>query len=111
VARPARPAKTASQGWSAKLARPIVLRDNMTLETLADARAFVVAISDSKGRDAWQSVAAALLRAAKDSHLIEAATSDLELTLLVQGLLKLTASESISPESEKFEPALHEHWR
>jgi hypothetical protein len=79
--------KKPNGGWSLKLARPIVLRNDKTIETLGDASALVVALSEHKGREGWQSVATTLLEAAQDSRLIDAATSDLELTLFVRGLL------------------------
>ena len=44
--------------WSARLPRPIVLRDGKTLRTLADARAFVLALPEGdQERQSWQKTA------------------------------------------------------
>jgi hypothetical protein len=46
---------TGSKGWSAKLARTIVLKDGTTLATLADVRAFILKEPEHiQERGSWQ---------------------------------------------------------
>ena len=75
----------ASDGnWRRKLARPLKLRDGDVPATLADARAFILALPDQvQGHQAWQRAAEFLLLAAEDEDYRESATNQVELALFL----------------------------
>jgi hypothetical protein len=74
-----------ANGWSAKLSWPFVLKDGAKLETLRDARAFILAqpayIQD---RGAWQRAAELMMAAAEDGEGLEDATKQIELALFLE---------------------------
>jgi hypothetical protein len=78
-------AKTVANGWSAKLARPIVLKDGTSLKTLRDARAFILSepayIQD---RRAWQHAAELMIAAVENGTGLEEATKQIELALFLE---------------------------
>jgi hypothetical protein len=81
-------------GWGALLARRINVRASPEqLITLADARALIVehVSADKQRRKEWQSAGLKLMAAAQDgsADLIEAATKQLELALLLDGRLRM----------------------
>ena len=77
-------------GWSAPLSRPLILRDGKTLQTLADARAFVLALPAAyQERNAWQSAAELLMAAAEHGGSVEAATDQVAAAAFMQGNVKL----------------------
>ena len=77
-------------GWSAPLSRPLTLRDGMKLETLADARAFVLMLPPGdQERNAWQKAAELLIEAAENGGDVRAATHQVFAALFVQANVKL----------------------
>jgi hypothetical protein len=68
--------QTKGRGWSATLARPIVLRDGTKLDTLADVRAFILEeLSQAdQARNAWQKAAELLLSTAEEKGDIAVVT-------------------------------------
>jgi hypothetical protein len=65
--------------WSGKLAHPIVVRGGRTLKTLADARAYLIALPENHHLGAWRKAALLLLTAAADGAVgIEAVTDLIE---------------------------------
>jgi hypothetical protein len=65
--------------WQAKLSRPIVMRDGTKLETLAEAGAFILALSEGfKERNSWLKATELLMAAAERKGDIEAATGAVE---------------------------------
>lgn len=77
-------------GWNARLAHPVRLREGGELVTLSDARAYAVALPEPyQRRSAWQGVAHKLMEAAAGIGTIAAATSQLELALLMENRLWL----------------------
>jgi hypothetical protein len=76
-------------GWSAELARPLELKDGGKLQTLADARQFVVQLTEGDQlRNAWQKAAELLMAAAADGDTA-AVTRQIEFALFVQAKWKL----------------------
>jgi hypothetical protein len=70
--------------WHGNLARPLTLRDGAVLSTLADARAFILALPDHVQRhQAWQYAAKLLVAAAEDDDFLETATNQVELALFL----------------------------
>lgn len=60
-------ARKPASGWSAPFSRPLTLRDGMKLETLADARAFVLMLPPGdQERQSWQKAAELLIEAAEN---------------------------------------------
>jgi len=77
-------------GWSAPLARPLVLRDGTRLETLADARRSMLELPDGdQERNAWLKAAEQLTAAAEQGGDVAAATEQVAFALSVQGKLAL----------------------
>jgi hypothetical protein len=77
--------KSGGRGWSAKLARPIVLRDGTELITLADVRAFILAEPEHiQERGSWQHAAELMISAAERGGSIEAATIQIEDALFLE---------------------------
>jgi hypothetical protein len=81
-------------GWGALLARRINVRAfPQQLVTLADARAMIVehVPAEKQRRKEWQSAGLKLMAAAQDGRadLIEAATKQMELALLLDGRLRM----------------------
>jgi hypothetical protein len=80
----------ARKGWSAKLSRPIGLRDGTTLKTLADLRRFVLAEPEHiQHRSSWQRVAELLIDAAESGGDIETLTTVTERVLFIEARLRL----------------------
>jgi hypothetical protein len=76
--------------WSAKLSRPMALRDGTTLKTLYDASAFILRQPEHiKRSSAWQRAAELLILAAENGAGIEAATRQVELALFLEERLRL----------------------
>jgi hypothetical protein len=74
------------RGWSAKLSRPIELKDGTRLRTLADVRDFILEQPEHiQERSFWQHAAELLINAAEDGGDIEAATKQIELALFFDG--------------------------
>jgi ABC-type taurine transport system ATPase subunit len=81
--------------WSAKLSRPVALRDGTTLKTLADVRAFILDQPEhAQDRRAWQRATKLLMAAAETGAGIEAATRQVELALFVEGRLVLQGRDT-----------------
>src|SRR5262249_10225050 len=77
-------------GWSAPLSRPITLRDGKGLATLADARAFVLALpAADQEHNAWQRAAALLIEAAENGGDVRAATDQVFAAAFMQAMVKL----------------------
>jgi poly(3-hydroxybutyrate) depolymerase len=75
--------------WQTPLTRAIELRDGTRLTTLAEARAFMVALPEGDQlRNAWQK-AAELLMVAAESGDTAAVTRQIEFALFVQAKWKL----------------------
>lgn len=75
--------------WRRKLARPLATVDGKTLGTLADARAYVLALQEGEQHyGAWQAAARLMLEAAEGGD-VAAATEQIGLALFVHGRLKL----------------------
>ena len=71
--------------WQARLSRPLTLRDGKKLETLADARRLILALSESdQERNAWQHAAALLIEAAESGGDVSAATTQVRIALHLQ---------------------------
>jgi hypothetical protein len=88
--------------WRRKLARPIVLKDGTKLATLSDARAFVLARPGNvQGEKAWKRAAGLLLEAAQDSRRVEAATTEIEHALFLQGLWVPTTERRSTDEKKR----------
>jgi hypothetical protein len=81
---------TKNRGWSARLSRSLTLRDGTRLKTLADARAFVLALPPGdQERNAWQRAAALLIEAAETGDDVRTATEQVRLALSLQAMLRL----------------------
>jgi hypothetical protein len=79
------PVRSVGKGWSAKLARPIVLREGTEPITLADVRAFILAEPEHiQSRNSWQRAAELLMKAADGGDDIEAATRKVEDALFLE---------------------------
>ena len=77
-------------GWSRRLSWPLTLRDGRTLRSLADARAFVLALPPAyQEYNAWQRAAALLIDAAENGGDVRAATDQVFAALFVQANVKL----------------------
>jgi len=78
-------------GWSRPLARPIAVRGGTKIATLADARAFIIALpAYIQERSSWQHAAKLLLSAA-DGGDVEPASMQIELALFLEGRRDLGA--------------------
>jgi hypothetical protein len=74
-----------SWGWSANLARPIVLKDGTRLATLSDVRTFILKQADHiQERGSWQHAEELMILAAERGGSIEAATSQIEDALFLE---------------------------
>jgi len=83
-------ARKPAAGWSRRLSWPLTLRDGRTLRSLADARAFVLALPpDEQEYNAWQRAAALLIDAAKNGGSVEAATDQVAAAAFMQAKVKL----------------------
>ena len=72
----------AAVNWSRKLSRPLHTTDGKVLTTLADARAYAVALPEQySSRLHWQRAAQLMLDAAADASNIEAASKQIERAL------------------------------
>ena len=84
-----------AQGWPAELTRSVVLKDDTTLHTLADARAFILNEPQQiQERPTWQQTAQLLIEAAEDGRRIEVATKQIKLALFLEGRLALRRLDS-----------------
>ena len=84
VVRIRHPMKTVWR-WSARLARPIVLKDGTRLATLSDVRTFILKQADHiQERGSWQHAAELMILAAERGGSIEAATSQIEDALFLE---------------------------
>jgi hypothetical protein len=73
-------------GWSANLARSIVLKDSTRLATLSDVRTFILKQPEHiQERGSWQQAAELMILAAERGGSIEAATSQIEDALFLEG--------------------------
>lgn len=71
--------------WSARLARPIVLKDGTRLVTLGDVRAFILKQPEHiQERGSWQHAAELMILAAERGGSIEAATTQIEDALFLE---------------------------
>ena len=77
--------QTKGRGWSATLARPIVLRDGTKLDTLAGAFILEELSQADQARNAWQKAAELLLSTAEEKGDIAVVTKQIELALFMQG--------------------------
>ena len=70
-------------GWQSKLSRPISLKTGTKLETLADARAFILDMlpESDHDRSSWQHAIELLIEAAERGGSIEATTEQIERAL------------------------------
>ena len=74
---------------SARLSKPLTLRDGRTLRTLRDARDFVLRLPERDlERNAWQSAAGLLIAAANGGN-IEAATKQVAAVLFLKAMVRL----------------------
>jgi hypothetical protein len=80
----ARAIRRRQSGWSAKLARSIVLKDGTTLTRLADVRSFILREpAHIQKRRSWQRAAELMMAAAESGHT-EDATKQIELALFLE---------------------------
>lgn len=80
--------------WDTQLSRPLAPRDHAALETLADARAYMLELPPAiVGWQAWQRAAELLLAAAESSTTaaIAAATEQLELAMFMTARTDMAA--------------------
>ena len=77
------------RGWSAKLSRPIQLKDGTQLQTLADVRGFISGQPEHIQERTFWRYATQLLIDAADGGDIEAVTNEVELALFLSGDLVL----------------------
>jgi hypothetical protein len=76
--------------WSSRLTRVIVTRNGQELFTLAQARAYILALgSGVNQRQHWQQAAALLLEARKTGSKVMAATDQMVLALFIEGRLDI----------------------
>jgi hypothetical protein len=77
--------------WSARLARPISVKNGPTLRTPADAREFLLGEPEGiQERQAWQKAAELLLAAAEQGGDVAVATKQVELALFLEARLVLS---------------------
>ena len=80
-----RPPMTTIWRWSAKLARPIVLKDGTRLVTLGDVRMFILKQSEHiQDRASWHQAAELVILAAEHGGSIDAATAQVEDALFLE---------------------------
>ena len=78
------PMKTVWQ-WSARLARPIVLKDGTRLVTLGDVRMFILKQSEHiQDRSSWHQAAELVILAAEHGGSIDAVTDQVEDALFLE---------------------------
>jgi len=71
--------------WSARLARPIVLKDGTRLVTLGDVRMFILKQSKHiQDRSSWHQAAELVILAAEHGGSIDAATDQVEDALFLE---------------------------
>ena len=71
--------------WSARLARPIVLKDGTRLVTLGDVRMFILKQSEHiQDRSSWHQAAELVILAAELGGSIDAATAQVEDALFLE---------------------------
>ena len=76
--------------WHSQLSHPIVLRDGTKLETLSEARAFILGEpSHIQERISWQEAAELLMAAAEDGARIKDATEQIEMALFLEARLAI----------------------
>jgi len=79
------PSNKPTTGWSTLLSQPIVTHDGRRLVTLADARAFVLALPEAnQERTAWQTATKLLIAAAERRGDVSAATTQVRIALYLQ---------------------------
>ena len=84
VVRTRHPMKTVWR-WSARLARPIVLKDGTRLVTLGDVRMFILKQSEHiQDRSSWHQAAELVILAAEHGGSIDAATAQVEDALFLE---------------------------
>jgi hypothetical protein len=77
-------------GWHSRLSHPIVLLDGTRLETLSEARAFILCEPQHiQARISWQEAAELLMAAAEDSARIKDATEQIEMALFLEARLAI----------------------
>jgi len=84
--------------WDARLGRALKPRDHDALETLADARAYMLELPpEISGSQAWTRAAELLLAAAKDPKrkAIGDVTEQLELAMFMSGRTDMPADEAL----------------
>ncbi len=80
--------------WSRKLAHPVRQAEPRTLNTLTDARPYMLSLKHGRERrEYWQHAAKLLLEAAEGGS-VEVATKQIMLALLIDGTLDLKRTPS-----------------
>jgi hypothetical protein len=75
--------------WSTKIWKPIKLKDGRSIETLADARAIMLALPELHQRNPhWQYAAELLLSASNSKSAVDDATAQLLRALKAEGLVQ-----------------------
>ena len=81
--------------WSARLTRPISVKDGPVLRTLHDVRVFILDQSEgTQEHQSWQKACELLLAAAEDRGVVEAVTRQVESALFLEARLLLQAARS-----------------
>jgi redox-regulated HSP33 family molecular chaperone len=75
-------------GWQSKLSRPISLKTGTKLETLADARAFILDMlpESDHDRSSWQHATELLIEAAERGAASRQRPNKIERALFLQGM-------------------------
>jgi hypothetical protein len=75
--------KPRRKGWARSLARPVGVKGGPVLRTVADARVYILSLSEAEqNENRWQQAAKLLLEAFETGGVVEAATRQLEFPLL-----------------------------
>jgi hypothetical protein len=81
--------------WSARLTRPISVKDGPVLHTLHDVRVFILdQCEGTQEGQSWQKACELLLAAAEHRGVVEAVTRQVESALFLEARLLLRAARS-----------------
>jgi hypothetical protein len=87
--------------WSARLTRPISVKDGPVLRTLHDVRVFILDQSEgTQEHQSWQKARELLLAAAEHRGVVEAVTRQVESALLLEARLLSQAARPLAKDNE-----------